>query len=176
MATHYSNRWTKIPDGFRQEPDHVPTVLIQVESAGVNDTILNRRQRVVINGTQVLSANSARSYRITRISTSSGWQYQSSNGYDVYGSQTAADDALTYLQSFSTGDMLVLNTYDEPNNRRNTFRNELVNNFYAELQFSNVWEFRCSYILIAVKGRGLLYESIKPRYHTTGHSTTLYLG
>lgn len=176
MATHYSPRWTKIPDGFRQEPPHTPSILIQVESRGANDSDTSRRQRVVIDGSQVLSIDAPRSYRMTRLVYSGGWQYNSSNGYDVYGSQTAADSALAYLQTFSSGDILILNTNDEPNNRRTTFRNELINNFYAGLQYSNVWEHRCSYMLIAVKNKGLLYESIKPRYHTTGHYVTLYLG
>ena len=83
---------------------------------------------------------------------------------------------LAYLQTFNAGDMLVLTTQDEPLNNRTVFQAELKNNFYAQLQDSAVWAFRCSYQLIAVKGKGVIYENIKPPASATGINTSMWLG
>jgi hypothetical protein len=131
---------------------------------------------VVINGTQVLNSISPRSYRATRLVWNNGWSFNSSNGYDVYGDVVQANNMLAYLQTFSQNDILILNTWDEPNNNRTVFRDELVNSFKAGLQYSSVWAFRCSYQLIASKGKGVIYESIMPSYSYKGIQTTLIMG
>jgi hypothetical protein len=82
----------------------------------------------------------------------------------------------TYLtNSVNTGDLVIINTYDEPNNRRTTFRDVLVNKFYAKLQYSGTWASRCSYQLVAIAGKGVIYENIKPRYSSTGINTSLVM-
>lgn len=175
MGVGYNPKWTVLEDTFRHEPAHTPSILIQVESGGYDDSPRYYNQRILIDGNQVLNATSPRSYRATRLYFSNGWKYDQSNGYDVYGSQTEADNLNTFLNTFQTGDILVLNTNDEPNNRRTTFRDILVNSFYAKLQYSSIWEARCSYQLIAVCGKGNIYEAIEPRY-SDSIRTTLYLG
>lgn len=176
MGISYGFKWTVLPDTLRSSPSYTPKILLQIESAGLDDTTRNNNQLIQINGTTVLNTTSPRSYRVSRLVYSNGWTYASSNGYDVYGNVTNANNLLAYLQTFNNGDMLVLNTYDEPLVNRSVFTNELKNSFYARLQDSAVWESRCSYQLIAVKGKGVIYENIKPRYSLTGINTTLWLG
>jgi hypothetical protein len=179
MAMNYGAKWSILADTLRVTPNYTPKILIQVESAGLEDVTRYYNQFVQINGTTVLNATSPRSYRATRLtfSTNSGWAYHSSNGYDVYGNAAGEAAAmLAYLQTFSTYDMLILNTWDEPLNNRSVFQTELKTSFLAKLQDSSVWASRCSYQLIAVKGKGVIYEHIKPRYSANGINTTLYLG
>lgn len=179
MATGYGPKWT-ITENQTATPGtpNPPQILIQAQSSGLDDgTTRPRNQLVQINGTSVVNSSSPRSYRMTRLTnTGSGWTYNASNGYDVYGNQTAADNALAFLQTFQDSDILVLNTWDEPNNRRTTFRDELVNNFGAKLQYSSTWGSRCSYLLVAVKGKGALHENIKPRYTTELNVVSMWLG
>jgi hypothetical protein len=175
MGSGYGPSWVKLPGQKRVEPGST-SLLLQVESRGWDDTDADRRQRIVIGGQQALSVSAPRSYQLTRlVNDGSGWQVHSSIGLDVYGSQAAADDLLDYLQTFSTGDVLVLNTNDEPNFRRGTFSGELTQSFGSKLQSSETWEHRCSYILIARKGKGAIYESVGPRFNTVSNCVTLYM-
>lgn len=176
MATNYGPDWTIIPEVLRYTPNYDPTLLIHVESAGLDDTTRYYNQAIYIKGSLVVNSTSPRSYRATRLyMTASGWA-ATSNGYDVYGSSANASALLTFLQTFNANDILVLNTYDEPLNNRGVFQSELINSFKAGLQTSPVWASRCSYQLIASKSKGVIYENIKPRYSPVGINTTLYLG
>ena len=179
MAINYGPKLTVLDGVLRYTPSYTPKLLIQVESAGISDYNYSYyRQRIVINGVDQLVATAPRSYRASRLTyTQAGsWAYTSSNGYDVYGSPTEASNLLTYLQTFSVGDMLILNTFDEPLNNRGTFKNELISSFGANLQDSPNWTFRCSYVLVAVKGRKVLYENITPGSGLRGPQATIYLG
>lgn len=176
MTTSYGPVWTVKADTLRFTPEYTPNILMQIESAGSNDASQYTRQYIAINGTQVLSATSPRSYRATRLVWSNGWTFHSSNGYDVYGTAGQDTALLTYLQTFNTYDVLVLNTYDEPNNARAAFKSELITSFGAKLQDSADWGFRCSYQLIASKNRGVIYEGIHPPASAISINTTLYLG
>ena len=149
--------------GYRYTPNYTPSLLIQVESAGNSspDKANYKRQRIVIDGTQVLSASSPRSYRATQLRPSGEtWTYVTSSGIDVYGSDTNANKMNLFLTSFERGDLLVMNTYDEPNLRRGYFTNTLINDFNAQLTSSITY--RCGYVLVAVKGYGVYYESVVP--------------
>lgn len=179
MSVNYGPKLTVLDGVLRYTPPYTPKLLIQVESAGISDYNYSYyRQRIVINGVDQLVATAPRSYRATRLTytQAGGWAYASSNGYDVYGSPAEATNLLTYLQTFSVGDMLILNTFDEPLNNRGTFKNELINNFNAALQDSPNWTFRCSYVLVAVKGRKVLYEKVAPGSGLRGPQATIYLG
>lgn len=178
MATLYGGGWEILEDTYRATPAGTPRVLLQVESSGHDDSPKYRRQRIVVNGSQVLSANAPRSYRVSRLTqnTSTGqFTYQSSNGYDVYGSSTNATNLNTYLGTFNDGDLMVLNTNDEPNNNRGVFQSTLINDFGANLQTSGVWASRVSYMLISIKGKpNPIYEAIEARYGDSIR-TTLWL-
>jgi hypothetical protein len=179
MSVHYGPKLTVLDGTLRYTPPYTPNLLIQVESSGISDYEYSyNRQRVVINGVDRLVATAPRSYRATRLTytQAAGWAYASSNGYDVYGTPAEATNLLTYLQTFSVGDMLILNTFDEPLNNRGVFQNELITNFGATLQGSANWTFRCSYVLVAVKGRKVLYENVTPGSGLRGPRATLYLG
>lgn len=177
MGIAYGTKWTILPDTLRFFPNYTTNILIHVESSGLNDSVQNRTQYVRINGDIVLlNATSPRSYRITRLRYVNGWTYHSSNGYDVYGDVVQANNLLAYLQTFNTGDIMILNTFDEPNQNKNVFADELKNSFFAQLQDSAVWAFRCSYQLIAVKGKGVIYENIKEPGSSNGIETSLWLG
>jgi len=178
MATLYGGGWEILEDTYRYTPDGTPRILIQIESSGYADSPRYYRQRVVVNGSEVLSANAPRSYRVSRLTQNPAtgqFTYQSSNGYDVYGSSTNATNLDTYLNTFDDGDLMILNTNDEPNNNRGVFQTNLVNNFGANLQSSGVWASRISYMLISIKGKpNPIYETIEARYGDSIR-TTLWL-
>lgn len=177
MATNYGSKWTVLPNTLRFTPAYTPKILMQIESAGSSDTGTRYyNQYIAINGTQVLNATSPRSYRATRLVWNNGWTFHSSNGYDVYGTPGQDAALLSYLQTFNSSDILVLNTWDEPLGNRTTFKNELINNFKATLQDSTSWGFRCAYQLIASKNRGVIFENIHPPSSASSINTTLYLG
>lgn len=176
MGIGYGAQWTKIDGGLRQSPTYTPPLLIQAESAGLDDSVRNRSQIIQINGVEVLNATAPRSYRASRLINNNGWSLDSSNGYDVYGSGTNATNLNTYLQGFNNNDILVLTTYDEPNRNRTTFRDTLINDFGAQLQNSGTWASRCSYLLIASKSKGPIVEKIQPRFSARGIEESLWLG
>lgn len=178
MGFYRGPHWFKLPDTLRFEPAETPKLLIQVESKGYDDTSANRRQRIVIDGSEVLSGDAGRSYKVTRLEQDGNGRYtfDQSNNYDVYGSADNGTEVNSFLNTFNDGDLVVINTHDEPNNNRGQFKTNLINNFGARLQDSSVWESRCSYILVAVKGRKTpIYEQLRPRYTTGGSFATLYV-
>lgn len=139
---------------FRTAPSFTPRVLIQVESAGSNNSAPGFRQFIQINGTTVLDATAPRSYRLTKLRLVNGfWTYVESNGYDVFGDQTAANNAQAYLEGFANGEMLILNTWDEPNNRRTQLMPALRDRFGSTLEaYRSFWAFRDSHLLISIRG------------------------
>lgn len=167
-----NNKWKTnnsdwiISQTFRSNPGYVPRVLIQAESMGLNNTSPGRRQFIQIDGNTVLDASSPRSYRLTKLRKDSNgeWTYVSSNGYDVYGNQTAADNAIVFLNEFDNGEMLILNTYDEPLNRRTQLTPELIDHFGSGIEaFRSRWNGRDSHLLISIKGSTKpLFEQHRP--------------
>lgn len=163
MGTHYNARWT-VKEQLRIAPTTIPKILLQVESSGNDALVLPRyyAQRIVLNGVQVLNTNAPRSYRFTRLRNVAGvWTFMESTGVDVYNTPEDAAPALAYLQTFAVGDMLVLNTNDEPLRYAENIWAELRSNFFATI---TTLEHRASYLLIAVKGKGRIYENIGARY------------
>lgn len=160
LEDYNGNGWTRNSDWvisrtYRTAPTYTPQVLIQVESAGSNNGSPGYRQFIQINGTTVLDANAPRSYRITKLrkDTNGFWTYIASNGYDVYGLQTDADAARVFLEGFVNGEMLILNTWDEPNNRRSQLLPVLKDSFGSTIEaYRSFWAFRDSHLLISIKG------------------------
>ena len=157
-----------VTTGNRTSPSFTPKVLIQAESVGLNSPNTSlRRQFIQINGTTVVNANAPRSYRLTRLiknTTSGQWTLGASNGYDVFGFDAQANAALTFLQSFQVGDLLILNTYDEPNNRRGVFANFLRDNFASNIRgYQWQWTSRDMHLLVSFRGAvAPLFEDHRP--------------
>jgi hypothetical protein len=152
--------------GYRKSPSFTPHVLIQAESVGANNTNTTRRQFVQINGTTVVNSDSPRSYRLTRLRKDSQgfWEFVSSNGYDVYGLTSAAESARTYLQSFNDGDLLILNTWDEPRNNFNFIGPTLRDRFGSKIYgYQDQWTSRDMHLLISIAGSKIpIFEEHRP--------------
>ena len=145
-----------------------PHLIINASSSGLNYADIRRDTKIIIDGTTVLDTITPRSYKITKLRKTNGvWSLISSTGYDVYGNTTAANAALADLQSFNIGEMLILTTHDEPNNRRTTLAPELRENFGSRIyEFQSNWEHRDAHLLISIKGEGVIFEDHKPRYNS----------
>lgn len=168
-----------VREEYRYNPSYTPNLLIQVESAGLQDSPRDRRIKIDINGSQVLNTTAPRSYRATKLRFNGfSWEYITSNGYDVYGSSSEASDLDSFLNDFEDGELLIINTYDEPENNRGEFSGTLESRFGATL-ISGV-DRRESYMLVAFcsgcdggKAIGKLFEDNEP---INGNSirTTIY--
>jgi hypothetical protein len=145
-----------IEKNLRTSPSYTPRVLIQVESTGLNYSGTRYyRQYVDIEGTNVVNSTAPRSYRFTKLSKNSFgfWEFVSTTGYDVYGNTTAAQNAATALETWDDGDMLILNTWDEPNNNSG-YINDILAERFASPIFANRDEFqsRDSRLLVGICG------------------------
>jgi hypothetical protein len=164
MAFFYGRKWF-IKQELQVSPNYTPQLLIQAEAGSFEATYQQRGVKVIINGTQVLSSSAPRSYRVTQLRPSgNSWSYIGSTGYDVYGSVTAAQNMNTALQGFQTGDMLIMNTWDEPRNNSSYIQSTLINDFGSKMD-TFVREFRDMHLLISVKGaKAPIYEEHRARY------------
>lgn len=165
MSVFYNSQWFKYPT-YRIAPAFTPRLLIQAESGSFEATNQYHGQRIVSRGTVLVDTTAPRSYLLTQLRNVSGtWTLIAANGYDVYGDTTSAGNARTFLQNFAAGDMLILNTWDEPyNNAVSYLYPTLTADFGSQI---NVWPraFRDMHLLIAVKGRGVIYEDWRNRYN-----------
>lgn len=169
MGANYNSRWT-IVEALRQFPSYTPRLLIQAEAGSFEATNQYHRQYIAINGTAVVNADSPRSYRLTQLrNNGSDWSLVASNGYDVYGSTVAADSARTFLQSFLAYDMLILNTWDEPYNNAVSYLYPTLTGDFGSKIDTYTRSFRDMHLLIAVKGKGIIYEGYRPRYYDSIH-------
>ena len=67
--------------------------------------------------------------------------------------------------------LLVISTWDEPNNNKNYFSQNLIDNFGCTL-IGNSWEGRSQYLLVAVKGKKApIYERYGARYQQSISAT-----
>lgn len=164
MAVNYSPKWVK-SNILRLTPPSTPKLLIHAESGSFEATNQNRGHYIAINGTAVVNVNTPRSYRMSQLRNTNGlWSLIGSNDYDVYGSTVAAESARTFLQSFLQNDLLVLTTWDEPFNNSVTYLNPtLISDFKSNIG-SFTRDFRDMHLLIAVKGKGVIYEEHRRRY------------
>lgn len=170
MTISYGQKWTKL-QSLRATPNFTPRLLIQAESGGFEATDQNRRQFIQINGSTVVDANAPRSYLLTQLRlVSSSWSLIASNGYDVYGNASGeATAARNFLQGFSNGDMLILNTWDEPfNNAEAYLYSTLVTDFKSKIN-TYLRTSRDMHLLIAIKGKGVIYEEYRTRYSNSIH-------
>lgn len=169
MTVGYNPVWT-IQRAYRTSPGFTPRLLIQMESGSFEAPDQSRGHLVYVNGTAVVNSSSPRSYRMSQLRNVGGtWTLIASNGYDVYGNTTAAADARTFLQGFQTYDLLALNTWDEPyNNAVSYLYDTLVTDFGSRVrEFTR--DFRDMYMLVAVKGKGVIFEEHRRRYNNAIH-------
>jgi hypothetical protein len=155
MATHYGARWSITPGVAA--PASVNSLLhLSLSSSGGN-LGGNYSHVVSSKGTTLYSGGANRSYRVSSYGLVNGtYQNIASAALDVYGSTTDAAALNTFLNNMSVGNLLVLTTYDEPANNRSYFNTNLATNFGAKL-IDNLG-FRYCYVLVAAKGKGLVYE------------------
>lgn len=143
-----------------------PNLIINANSSSFEADGTFNQVVIYVNGSQVLNSSAPRSYGIGKLTQTNGsWSFVSYTGYDVYGDPVAADNCLAALQGFQNGEMLVLNTWDEPNNRRTQLAPTLRDSFGSKIyDYQAQWAFRDMHLLIAVKGKGLIYEEYRTRY------------
>lgn len=162
MSTVYNNKWHK-SNSFRIKPNSTAKLLIQVESGQFEAPQQYHRQYIEINGTEVVNSDAPRQYRLTQLRHNGNWQLIANNGYDVYGSAEQAVAAADFLSTFQLGDMLILNTWDEPLNNSSYLYSALTSDFYQKIS-NFTRDFRDMHLLIAIKGKGLVYEEYGYRY------------
>lgn len=168
-ASGWKNRrgWTIKEDSRFEFPSYTASLVIHAESSSFEANGTFQTVRVYEQGNLVLNTTTPRSYRLTRLSQNANgfWIYQESNGYDVYGNQTAADNAQAYLESFPTGDMLILTTWDEPFNRRSQLTPVLTRDFGSKIAGYPGQTFRDMHVLISIKGsKRPIFEEHRTRY------------
>jgi hypothetical protein len=169
MSIAYNPAWTKIQN-LRVFPSSTPRLLLHIESGSFEAPAQNRNQRIDINGTTVLNATAPRSYRLTQLRNTAGvWSLVASNGYDVYSSVAAAEQARDFLLAFQTSDLLVLNTWDEPLNNAPTYLYPSLTADFGSQANTFARESRDMHLLIAVKGRGVIFEEYRRRYSDSIH-------
>jgi len=151
-------------------PSYDPRVLIQIGASSFENGSDGdeRHQRIWLEGTQVLNSGSPRSYRLTKLRQNSYgfWTYVTSGGYDVYGNATSANQAQDFLEGFNVGEMLILNTWDEPFNRTGQLDPTLMQDFGARVDnYSGQRDFRDMRLLVSIKGAGApILEEHRQRY------------
>jgi hypothetical protein len=156
-----------VTTGNRTSPTFTPKVLIQAESVGANNINTGRRQFIQINGTTIVNADAPRSYRITRLIknyTTGQWGLGATNSYDVYGFVSEANAALAFLRTFNVGDMLILNTFDEPRDNRVVFADFLRDQFGSNIRgYEWQWNSRDMHLLVSFRGAvAPLFEDHRP--------------
>ena len=171
IATHYCskhtvdvttpeqcNSWVSVHESIHT-PAFTPHVLIQAGSIGNNywsGIESTRRQKIYIDGVEVLNASPYRGMLISKLREVNGtWELVEHFGdTQDFHIESNVDQAQTLLQSFEDGEMLVLTTFDEPYASGYTSRlfDELQTFGAANSQYSALNYYGSSYILISIKG------------------------
>ena len=153
-----------------------PILKISISSGG-GDIGGTWDHTITSRGTQLYSGAIIRSYVASTYRFSSGtgaFTNIASTRLDVYGSTVDAAAMNTFLTNVVAGDLLVISTWDEPNNNKNYFSQNLIDNFGSQL-IGNTWDFRSEYLFVGVKGRRFpIYERYGARYQAS-ISATLWL-
>jgi hypothetical protein len=156
MATHYGAKWTITPNIAAAA---TANAVLQLSLSSSGGNLGGNYSHVVSSkGTTLYSGGANRSYRVSSYGVVNGtYQNIASAALDVYGSTTDAAALNTFLNNMSVGNLLVLTTYDEPANNKSYFNTNLATNFGAKL-IDNL-AFRYCYVLVAAKGKGMIYEA-----------------
>ena len=155
MATTYGPKWTITPNVALATTSR-SLLHLSLSSSGGN-LGGNYSHVVSSGGTTLYSGGANRSYRVSSYGVVNGtYQNISSAALDVYGSTSEAAALNIFLNNMAIGNLLVLTTYDEPANNKSYFNTNLATNFGAKL-IDNL-AFRYCYVLVAAKGKGLIYE------------------
>ena len=156
MGTNYGPTWSITPNVATAAK--TSSVLHLALSSSGGNLGGNYSHVVSSRGSTLYSGGANRSYRVSSYGVVNGvYQNIASAALDVYGSTTAAADLNTFLNNMSVGNLLVLTTYDEPANNRAYFNANLKTNFGATMIDS--LGFRYCYVLVAAKGKGVIYET-----------------
>jgi hypothetical protein len=157
MATHYGARWSITPNIVI--PATSRSFLHLALSSSGGNLGGNYSHVVTSQGNTLYSGGANRSYRVSSYGlVGNAYQNIASAALDVYGSTVDAAALNTFLNNMAVGQLLVLTTYDEPANNRSFFNTNLKDNFGAT-KIDNL-AFRYCYVLVAAKGKGLIYEDI----------------
>jgi hypothetical protein len=173
MGISYGPTLTIVP-GIASVATSRPVLHLSLSSSGGN-LGGNYSHVVTSKGNVLYSGGPNRSYRVSSygINSSTGAYVNVSNAaLDVYGSTTDATAMNTFLNNMKIGELLVMTTYDEPSNNSNYFNTNLISNFGATL--INNLAFRYCYLLVAVKGKGVIYEDFAT--DTQYRAVTMWLG
>jgi len=171
MSTHYGSRWTILPN-IASVTTANPVLHVSLSSSGGN-LGGNYSHVVSSKGAILYSGGANRSYRVSSYGlVGNVYQNISSAALDVYGSTVDAAALNTFLNNMAIGNLLVMTTYDEPNNNKSYFNTNLITNFGATM--INNLAFRYCYVLVAAKGKGAIYEA----YGTDVQykAVTMYIG
>lgn len=153
------NEWRSIPE-FEYDPGQSARVVVQASSVGYHYIVSGyshwRYQKIYIDGVQVLNAAPYRGMLISKLRETNGqWELVEyfGNTQDFW-AESNVNQAQTLLQSFEDGEMLVLNTGDEPYAYGYTSRlyDELETFGAGSGQYSALNSYRSSYLLISIKG------------------------
>lgn len=179
IATHYCakhtvdkatpelcNEWYSVPS-FEYGPGQPYHVVVQASSVGYNYIVSGyshyRYQKIYIDGVNVLNASPYRGMLISKLREINGvWELVEYFGdTQDFWSESNVNQAQALLQSFEDGEMLVLNTSDEPYASGYTSRlyDELESFGARSSQYSALNNYRSSYLLISIKG-GPLFQSV----------------
>lgn len=176
MGISYGAKWNIVEAYGATVTTPNPILKISISSGG-GDIGGTWDHTIWSKGTQICALAAMRSYAAStyRINNSTGAFTNISNTrLDVYGNTTDAATMNTFITNISTGDLLVISTWDEPNNNKGYFSQNLIDNFGCKL-IGNVWEFRSTYLLVAVKGKKApILERYGARYQQS-ISATLWL-
>ena len=176
MSISYGPKWNIVESYNATVTTPNPLLKISISSGG-GDIGGTWDHTISSRGTQLYYGSIIRSYVAStyRMNAVTGvFANIASTRLDVYGSTTDAAAMNTFLTNVVSGDLLVITTWDEPNNNKNYFSQNLIDNFGSRL-IGNSWEFRSEYLLVAVKGKKLpIYERYGARYQQS-ISATLWL-
>jgi hypothetical protein len=136
---------------------------ISVHSQGIGFTNGVQNRGVYVNGTRVFSCG--RSWGLTVISTNGATRGQviHASTYDVYSDAANAASMINDMSTyFVNNNILLFNTYDEPNNNAGTLKSELVENYGAKLA------------LAPMSSRGAYAYGVRHGYGSIGESHSAY--
>ena len=157
MAINYGPKWNiVVGSALTANSSHALHLSLSTSGGNLGGSYAHT---VTAKGSVLYTAGPNRSYRVSSYrGGSNGWALVSSAAYDVYGSTVDAAALNTFLNNMLVGDLLVMTTYDEPQNNTSYFSANLTNNFGAKLNASI--GYRYCYLLVAAKNKGLIHEQV----------------
>jgi hypothetical protein len=135
---------------------------VDIEIASASLENVPRNSFIKINGE--VKVDTGRSYAIVMLD--SNWNYVEYKKYDVYGSTSARDSMVSYLNGLSSDTIVLLSTNDEPQGNLEGNLANALKDLGATSASLNQIAYRGSYILVGRKGVGEgnnYFEKVGPR-------------